>query len=275
MSGLASLPMYDAPKEALADFWAAISERLARAGFEAPDRLSEPSDLDAHWRDPDLLLSQTCGLPLSTELLDKVDVVGTPHYAALGCAGPDYRSLILVRTEDEARRPADLRGRRAAINDFGSHSGSSQLFSVVAPFAHPSGFFDGFVISGSHAGSIELVRAGVADVASVDCVTFALAARDRPFSVRGLRVIGRSPPSPGLPFITAKGGPPERLAALRAAILAALRDPELAAARAELLIHGFSPLSAEAYAEFPKAAFAGVSTPAAVQPIEMERLLPC
>lgn len=253
MSGLASLPMYAAPPGALASFWDGIRSRLEAAGFEAPAALREPADLDAHWRDPALVLSQSCGLPVSTVLRNEVEIVGTPHYSAPGCEGATYRSLIVTRADHEAETPDELRGARAAINDFGSHSGSSQLFATVARGLDPKDVFREVVISGAHIRSLELVRTGAADVAAIDCVTYALAARDRPEAVRGLKIVGRSGASPALPFVTAKGWP-RRAAALREAIAGALSDPALEEARDALLISGFSTLPSGAYDGFPQAA---------------------
>ncbi len=76
MSGAAAiaiLPMYDFPWTAAANdaLWAAISARLDEAGIEAPKALTRGGDLDAHWRDPRLLLGQTCGYPYLTRLKDR------------------------------------------------------------------------------------------------------------------------------------------------------------------------------------------------------------
>ena len=72
MSGaapIAVLPMYDFPWTAAANdaLWAAISARLDEAGV----RSAEGSDAraatsTAQWRDPRLVLGQTCGYPYVT-----------------------------------------------------------------------------------------------------------------------------------------------------------------------------------------------------------------
>lgn len=256
-TALASLPMYDAPREARAAFWRAVRDRLQTDGIEAPRDLAEPGDdLEAHWLSPDLLFSQTCGLPLSTSLRDHVVLLGTPHYAAPGCEGPLYRSLLVVRQDDPALTISALRGRRAAVNAFGSHSGASQLFGSLTPSDRAAGFFGETLVSGSHLASLDVVRSGRADVAAIDCVTFAIAARDKPQAVAGLRIVGRSPVAPGLPFIASKRFDPNVVARLRAALTGAIRDPALAEVRGALMMSGVSFLPAEAYDLCRRAALA-------------------
>lgn len=247
MTALASLPMYDAPRGARVAFWGAVRTRLAQAGVDAPGELTELTDLDAHWRSPDLLFSQTCGLPLSTTLRDDAILLGTPHYAAPGCKGPLYSSVLVAREDDPAQEPSALRGRRAVVNDWGSHSGCSQLFGTVAPGERRDGVFESVRVSGSHLRSLAWVRSGEADVAAIDCVTFALASRDRPETVEGLRIVGRSTLAPGLPFIASNRWPPAVVDALRESLAAVIEDPDLADIRATLLISGFSLLPREAY----------------------------
>src|SRR3546814_3772619 len=84
------------------------------------------SDLAALWTAPDLLFSQTCGYPLTHALAGRVTLVATPIYDCPGCDGGRYRSEILVRADDAAGQPADLKGRRAAVNAAESKSGRSE-----------------------------------------------------------------------------------------------------------------------------------------------------
>jgi hypothetical protein len=59
----------------------------------------------SHWRSDALLLSQTCGFPLVTQLPD-VQTVGCFHYSAPGCDGFHYRSLLVTR----GKHPANAGG---------------------------------------------------------------------------------------------------------------------------------------------------------------------
>jgi ABC-type phosphate/phosphonate transport system substrate-binding protein len=244
---LASLPMYDFDELRWATdaLWAAIAGRL---GDDAPVFLSRDTKLEQIWTDPELLLGQTCGYPLVTTLRGRVALLATPHYRAAGCAGAFYRSAVVVRAEDGAAALADLRGRRCAVNDMASNSGMNLLRAAIAPFAAGAArFFSEVVMTGGHVGSVRAVAEGRADVAAVDCVTWAHIGHLRPAETGGLRVLAWTETSPGLPLITSRRSD----AATRAALLRALdevaREPALAPVRDALRLEGFEPLALRDY----------------------------
>jgi ABC-type phosphate/phosphonate transport system substrate-binding protein len=239
--------MYDADPQAVQAWWDAISRGLrARGVAEVPRVLDSPAQLDAHWRDPRLLLSQACGYPLVTSLRHGVQVVGAFRYTAPGCDGIDYRSELVARIDDAASIDG-FRGRVAAVNSPDSHSGCNALRGLVAPLARDGVFFADHVISGSHRASIAAVRSGAADIAAIDCVTLAGLRRRDPDLLRGLRVVGSTAPAPGLPLVTSLATTPADLAALRGALQAACSDPGVADARAALFIGGFQVATAQAW----------------------------
>jgi len=244
---IASLPMYDADPEAVEAWWGAIARALrARGVADVPASLERPAELDAHWRDPRLLLSQACGYPLVTSLRRAVQVVGAFRYTAPGCAGFDYRSELVARVEDGAALPA-FAGRTAAINSLDSHSGWNALRGLVAPYARDGAFFAGHLVSGSHRASLAAVRSGAADIAAIDCVTLAGLRRRDPDVLRGLHVVCSTASAPGLPLVTSAATSPADLAALREALRAACGDSTAADAREALFIGGFQVASAEAW----------------------------
>ena len=252
----AALPMYDADRAALRAWWRGLAAAMRTEGLQGvPEVPYWPADLDAHWRDPRLLLSQTCGYPLVTSLAGAVQVVGAFRHSAAGCSGIRYRSELVVRSEDQARAIEDLHGRTVAINSGDSHSGWNALRALVAPLAaslesdgntEGTSFFGRTVVSGSHRASIALVREGRADLAAVDCVTLAGFQRASPELLQGIRTIGHTASAPGLPLITAVATSPAELASLRRALATAVADPHLADARGALFIDGFeaAPVSA-------------------------------
>src|SRR3954454_8351186 len=113
-----SLPMYDWPEIAWANdaLWLAIANRLDASGIAAPRTLDRSHAHDAAWREPSLVLSQTCGFPFATRLRGIVRMVGTPVYDVPGCDGPYYSSMIVVRSDEPSERLADVTGRRFAYN---------------------------------------------------------------------------------------------------------------------------------------------------------------
>lgn len=244
---LASLPMYDADPPAVEAWWQALSRALRAHGVaDVPAVLDEPVELDAHWRDPRLLLSQACGYPLVTSLRSAVQVVGAFRYTAPGCSGVEYRSELVARIDD-AEAIEGFRGRVAAINSLDSHSGCNALRGFVAPLARDAAFFSGQLISGSHRRSLAAVQSGAADIAAIDCVTLAGLRRRQPDLLRGLHVVASTAPAPGLPLVTSAATTAADLAALRMALHAACSDPAAADAREALFIGGFEVVSADAW----------------------------
>jgi ABC-type phosphate/phosphonate transport system substrate-binding protein len=235
--GLVSLPMYDWPevRGATDALWAGIARH---AGLEG--ELERGGPHDALWRLPQMIFSQTCGYPFTHEFKGLLQYVGTPHYQADGCEGANYCSIVFAR---EKLSPSDLRGARPAINSHDSMSGYLALKAVFAPLAVGGEFFAPALVTGGHLNSLAAVREGRADVCSIDAVCVGLARKHRPDDLHGLVEIARSPLVPGLPFVTRAGD----VATLRRAVMAAFADPELAEARAAVLLDGFSVLPQGAY----------------------------
>jgi ABC-type phosphate/phosphonate transport system substrate-binding protein len=242
--------MYDLAELRLATeaWWDGLARAFRAEGLEnVPARLSQEWPARKLWRATDLLFGQTCGYPLTHGLAATLRLVATPGYAAPGCSGPEYRSLILVREDDAASGLATLRGRTAVINAPDSHSGCNALRALVAPLAEGGSFFRRVIVSGGHLASLRALRRGAADVAAIDCVLHALLERHRPSALVGLRTLLRSPSAPGLPYVTGARQPFDAVRRLRAGLLRALADPALAACRTDLLIEGASVLSLEDY----------------------------
>jgi len=246
----ASLPMYDLPEMQVAtnEFWQGLARAFRREGIDdVPSLLEAPVDYEGHWLSPDLLFSQTCGYPLRHALKDRVAYVATPSYSVEGCGRGTYRSVILVHRDSKARTLADLRGKIATFNDPHSHSGMNVLRAMVAPLSHDGAFFGQVVESGRHEASIRMVADGDADVATIDCVTYATLERYRPAATDGVRVLGLTAEAPTLPFITSLEAGPDRIARLRAGLARAFADPDLAEARAKLFLEEIVVLPDDAY----------------------------
>lgn len=237
---IAALPMYARPETAgaTARLWAAIRDALG----EGPETLAEPEDLWALWEAPELLLAQTCGLPYRARLKDRVALVGTPDYGLPGCAPGWYRSVHVVRRGD-ARHLDDLRSPRFALNEPLSHSGWA---APAAHFAATGRAFGPLLATGSHAASARAVVEGAADLAALDAQTWRLMARHDPVA-RELAVIGMTPPSPGLPLITARERDPEPLARAVGQAIARLAPED----RAALGLRGLVRIPAAVYLAQP------------------------
>lgn len=240
--GAVALPMYDWPETRAATdaLWSAWRARLTERGVATPPALDHDRAPEAVWRDPDLLLAQTCGAPWVAGAAPGTTLLATPRYAAPGCEGPRYCSWILVRADDPANAPEALMGRRAAVNDYGSLSGWLSLRAI--------GLRPGeTLVTGAHRASARAVAEGRADFAALDAVVWALLRRHEPAVAAALRPLGRTPSFPAPPFIAGRRRGADTVAKLRQALLDTLADPASRAARDALLLGGAEVLAPEAY----------------------------
>ncbi|WP_107495633.1 PhnD/SsuA/transferrin family substrate-binding protein [Thalassobius sp. I31.1] len=204
---IASLMMYARSQldAAHARFWQLIRENLAQAGIDAPEELSQTAEEFSVWKDPDLVLSQTCGMPYRTWLHDQVNLVGTPDYGLDGCPPGYYRSALMVRADAQSSDIADFKSKTFAYNQTFSQSG------YAAPYWHLKSrgiWFQNSWQSEGHLNSARSVVEGLADIASLDAVSWRLMREYEEFA-QDLRVLEWTNPTPGLPLITSTKHDPE------------------------------------------------------------------
>lgn len=229
-----ALPMYAITprlREANRTLLQLLVNNLQASGWDEALEIVEPAftHIDEHWLDPQLLLSQTCGYPLTTRLQGHVSLLALPTYRAEGFENGQYSSRLIVAAHSPFASLADLRGAVAAINSEDSHSGMNALRHAVVPLVHDGAFFSEVVVSGGHANSIEYVRNGQADIAAIDPVSWALLLDEQPERLADLRTLGWTEPAPGLPLIGAKGLSEGQILQVRSALSTALQQaPELA-----------------------------------------------
>lgn len=248
---IAALPMYDLPwlQDANDRLWEAIAQALHARGLDhVPRRLTRTDDLPALWRDPALLLAQSCGFPFMTTLRGQVQLVATPHYRADGCDGARHRAAILIRRDHPAETLGDLAGTRAGVNDRTSNTGMNLFRAGIAPVAQGTAFFQSVTITGSHAASVEAIRDGRIDVASVDGVTLALLQDHDPALRDAVRILAWTQATPALPFVSSLATPPDILTKLRDALAAVCEDSGHTAVLDRLRLTGISLLAERDYA---------------------------
>lgn len=207
---------------------------------------SDELDFATLWRHPALLLAQTCWGPMeTTDLARHVRVVGQPDYSAFdGGEGEFYRSAIVMRASPsplwggsarsawagiEGQSPppgtsvrpphkgevgldaARLRNLRFAFNDRNSMSGHIALARDLAAAGEIAedgfaSFWSELVETGAHRASVRAVADGRADVAAIDCRSWAYCLAFEP-AAKELTVAGWTAPRLGLPFITSRFSP--------------------------------------------------------------------
>jgi ABC-type phosphate/phosphonate transport system substrate-binding protein len=225
---IASLAMYPfvAIRPDHERLWDAVRERLS---FEAPDLDWTIEHGEACRRD-DLLIGQTCGWPLITDLASSVRVVGTFDCDVNGASGGTYYSLLVSRDTAPLIEILHRSGLTVAANSADSLSGWVSLYSVAAGHGVR---LDAVEWTGSHASSVEAVRLGRADLAAIDSVSWTH------IDTTGLSVVGRGPRMPCLPLVTSLGSTETVVGELRSGFAAAVRDPSMATTCASLRIRGF------------------------------------
>ncbi|OBQ74909.1 phosphate/phosphite/phosphonate ABC transporter substrate-binding protein [Mesorhizobium erdmanii] len=213
----------------------------AAGNLIAPDPATLPPDeLDFHklWLHPALLFAQTCWGPMELGLSQHVQVVGQPSYDAYeGGQGELYCSALVMRAGegDEVRSPADgkavlpldrIRGKRFTFNSLDSMSGIIALTRDLKAAGETLDIFSSRGESGGHRGSIVTVAEGRADVAAIDCESWALAQRFEP-AARKVVIVGWTARRKGLPFITARTTPEKTVQAMREALAGLAQQPRI------------------------------------------------
>lgn len=209
--------MYDLPeiREQTDLLWQTILRGINSRGaglavdFCRPNTEREIQDVLSH---PRLLLSQTCWGPISCGVTPELHILAQPDFSEFyGGQGPLYRSAIIAtgkgrnlaapKTVDEIIPVQQLAHKRLAYNDRTSLSG---YLSITADMASATGekaaFYSHAEASGSHRNSIRMVAESRADVAAIDCRTWALAQQFND-PTDGVHVIGWTRARIGLPFI--------------------------------------------------------------------------
>lgn len=242
---IASLMMYARPELAAAHerYWQLIRRELAHRGIDSPEALAQDTEEFSVWTAPDLLLSQTCGMPFRLWLHDKVTLVGTPDFGLDGCPPGFYRSAIVVRADDPRERPEAFGDAVFAYNQTFSQSG------FAAPYNHlkPQGFwFPNLWQSHGHLMSARAVADGTADIAALDAVSWRLMQRHEDFAST-LRVLEWTAPTPGLPYIAARGADRQATFEAVTAAIAALDGDD----RSDLGLRGLVDIPAERYHTVP------------------------
>ncbi|RWB31193.1 MAG: phosphate ABC transporter substrate-binding protein [Mesorhizobium sp.] len=208
--------------------------RDAAGAVIAPDPATLPPDeLDFHglWVHPALLFAQTCWGPMELGLSKHVQVIGQPNYDAFeGGQGELYSSAIVMRVGEAPTvgSPSDgspfipidiLRGKHFTFNSLDSMSGIIALTRDLKALGDSLDIFSERSESGGHRASIVAIAEGKADVAAIDCQSWALARRFEPVA-EAVTVVGWTTRRKGLPFITAKATPKKIVVALREAVAA-------------------------------------------------------
>jgi ABC-type phosphate/phosphonate transport system substrate-binding protein len=243
---IASLPMYDLPPFQAANdrLWAGIRDRMRAKNLPAPEALTRGAEtLWPQWESPDLILSQTCGMPYRTRLHGHVTLIGTPDFGVEGCPPGYYRSVFIAHKDDPRQSLSAFSGSEMAYNEDVSQSG------WAAPLNHAKAAHIALKPSlktGGHMLSLQAVAEGRAPLASLDAVTFRLLQTFHP-QAADIKVIGQTDPTPGLPLIAAKGANAPLLFTIIAEAIAAMPPED----KALTGLRGLIAIAAQDYLNVP------------------------
>lgn len=252
------LPMYPmVPSNHTETFYNALYQNASdELKVEMSDKLDLNNDRTCHdiWTSDNLGLSQSCGYPFIKLYSQYLQLIGTPIYNCPGCEGTNYRSAIiankkkLMKTsmkDNDFKIPSGLeellfdrsmKPLTIAVNSFDSFSGWLMLLSKISTIITTKkvqnqnqnqtfdSYFNKVIITGSHSKSIQLVEKGLADLASIDCVTFhqhQLYHNSKDSTQENgdeVEVIDWTLPAPALPFVTSVNMSKEHVSDLKLTI---------------------------------------------------------
>lgn len=223
---IVSFPMYDRAetRPAWNRLWTSMRMHLLHdrpdLSNDLPDSPSYPANPWDHWNNPDLLLSQTCGLPYRTRLHQQLTLVGAPDFGHPDCPPGHYHSVIIQRRNTAASTPEAWPNLTFAVNMFDSQSG----WAAPQNWLLEQGLeIEKAIVTGSHRASAQAVAEGRADIAALDAQTWRMIKRWDGFAPL-LKVVARTPPTPALPLVTARADLADDLAKATQSAIAQLSD---------------------------------------------------
>jgi ABC-type phosphate/phosphonate transport system substrate-binding protein len=233
--------------------WRGLLEHVAAEAGVALAYLPYPAPqpLEALWTRPDLGCVFMCGYPIALGLAAVTPIAAPIPRAAWAGGRPVYRSDLIVRADAPYRTLEDTFGGTAGWTVEHSHSGFNAFRhhllayrSAARPrlYAHMVGHLV------TARAILDAVREGRIDVGPLDAYWHLLIARHRPELTAGIRVLAATDPAPIPAFVAAAGAPPELVARLRAALLAAATRGWFAPYGEQLLLEGFAAADAGHFA---------------------------
>lgn len=246
---IASLPWYDFTeiRSSTNALWCRLAQNLRKRGLKhVPVALNREIPHEAQWRSGQLLFSQSCGYDVLVRE-NHLRILATPVYTPNACPGGYYSSMIVVRADSRFTCLEDLRRSRCVINTPTSHSGMNVLRALFAPMSRNGRFFESVWRTGSHEASLAMIAHRHADVAAIDCITYALLERHRVRALRELRVLCCSPRFPAPPYVVGSQVSESEVHQIRVALVETLASPDMRRVKDSLLIKDVVDLPLRSY----------------------------
>jgi ABC-type phosphate/phosphonate transport system substrate-binding protein len=210
-----------------------------------------PAPLSALWAREDLGCALMCGLPFALRapapLLIAAPVPSTPRYGGRAL----YMTDLAVRADSPYRSIEDTFGGNVGYTVADSQSGYFALRYFLRPFQQQrGGALYRSVVGGllNARGVIDALAAGKIDVGPLDSYSYDLLAHLEPGFANQVRIVASTEPTAIPSFVATGHLDADLLARLRQAFADVESAPDLADARARLLLSGFAFPSPDDYA---------------------------
>jgi len=210
-----------------------------------------PQPLEALWQRPDLGAVFMCGFPVALELAPVIPLAAPIPRLAWAAGRAVYRTDLIVRADAPYRTLEDTFGGRSGWTVAHSHSGFNAFRHHLLGYRTPARpvlyrQMSGNLITARRV--LDSVRDSLIDVGPLDAYWHALIARHAPELTRGVRTLVSTATAPMPAFVAAAGAPPDVVARLRAAFVAAPARAWFAPLAEPLLLEGFAAVAPESFA---------------------------
>jgi ABC-type phosphate/phosphonate transport system substrate-binding protein len=121
------------------------------------------------------------------------------------------------------------------------------LRALFAPMGRNERFFESVCTTGSHEASLMMIAHRWADVAAIDCITYALLQRHRPRALREIRVLCCTSRFPAPPFVVGAQVSEGEVDQIRQALVETLAAPDMRHVKDALLINEVVDLPLQSY----------------------------
>jgi ABC-type phosphate/phosphonate transport system substrate-binding protein len=234
--------------------WRELLEHVAHDAEVALTYLPYPAPqpLEALWSRPDLGAVFMCGYPVALKMAPVIPLAAPIPRASWAQGRAVYRSDLIVRADAPYRALEDTFGGHAGWTVSHSQSGFNAFRHELLRYrtaARPALYarMSGNLLTARNV--LDGVCEGRLDIGPLDAYWHLLIARHAPALTAGIRVLASTPLTPMPPFVIAAGAPPAMVQRLRDAFVGAREQAWFAALAEPLLLDGFAPVSAAAFAQ--------------------------
>jgi ABC-type phosphate/phosphonate transport system substrate-binding protein len=232
--------------------WRSLLEMIAAAADVPLEYLPYPAPqpLEPLWSRPDLGAVFMCGYPISLKMAAVIPLAAPIPSTPWAAGRAVYRTDLIVRRDAPYQTLEDTFGHRAGYTVAHSQSGFNALRHHLLKYRTPRRptlyrEMHGNLITARNV--LDAVRENRIDIGPLDAYWHLLLARSAPELTADIRVLTCTEVAPMPAFVAGADTPPDHVARLRAAFLAAPSQPQFNHYGKLLQIDGFAAVDAATY----------------------------